>query len=252
MMKVMPSPALKLHQFALGAFAQLLVQRCERLIEQKELRASRQCTRQRHALALSPGELVGLALLESVELHQRNHLRHTRGDVCARHTGALQAEGDVVAHRQVRKQRVVLEHHVDRPLMRQRLRDVLAAEQNAPLIRRFETGEHAQKRGLAAAAGPEQRKELAGLDVERDAIDGPERPERLGDALDAQQRLAGRELRLSDRSRSRVCSGQLVSHGSCQPQSSRTLAADRPSLNRLEAVRSRIRHERSQRIAFPR
>ncbi|MGY4434101.1 hypothetical protein ACVWWO_006578 [Bradyrhizobium sp. F1.13.1] len=101
------------------------------------------------------------------------------------------------------------------------------------MIRRFETGEHAQKRGLAAAAGPEQCKELAGFDVERHAVDGPERPERLGDALDAQQRLAGRELRLSNRSRSRICSGQLVSHGPCQPQSRRTLAADRPQLNRF-------------------
>ncbi|MGY4434102.1 hypothetical protein ACVWWO_006579 [Bradyrhizobium sp. F1.13.1] len=90
----------------------------ERLIEQKQLRAPRQRARQRHALTLATGELVGLALLEPIELHKRNHLRNARGDVGARHAGALQAEGDVVAHRQVRKQRVVLEHHVDRPLMR--------------------------------------------------------------------------------------------------------------------------------------
>ena len=77
--------------------------------------------------------------------------------------------------------------------MRQHLGDVLAAEQDAALVRRLEAGEHAEQRGLAAAAGPQQRKELAGPDVERDAVDGTEVAERLGHALDAQQRLAGRE-----------------------------------------------------------
>jgi len=95
------------------------------------------------ALPLTTGELVGLALLQPLELDQPNHFRNARRDIGTRHAGALEAEGDVVTHRQMRKQRVILEHHVDRALMRQRLRDVLAAEQDAPLIRRLEAREHA-------------------------------------------------------------------------------------------------------------
>ena len=38
------------------------------------------------------------------------------------------------------------------------------------LGRHFEAGEHAQQRGLAAAGRPEQREELAGLDVEADIV----------------------------------------------------------------------------------
>ena len=72
-------------------------------------------------------------------------------DVGGGHAGALQPEGDIVAHRQMRKQRVVLEHHVDRPLMRQHMRDVAAVEQDAALVRRLEAGQHPQQRGLAAA-----------------------------------------------------------------------------------------------------
>ena len=97
-----------------------------------------------------------------IELDQRDHLGDAGVDVGARHAGALQPERDVVAHVEMRKQRVVLEHHVDGPLMRQHLRDVLAAEQDAALVRRLEAGEHAQQRGLAAAARAQQRKELAG------------------------------------------------------------------------------------------
>src|SRR6185437_15399398 len=93
-------------------------------------------------------------------------------DLLARHAGAAQAESDVVAHIQMRKQCVVLEHHVDRPLMRHDLPNVHAAQQDAALVRRLEAGEHAQQRGLAAAAWTKQREELAGRNVERYAVDG--------------------------------------------------------------------------------
>ena len=49
---------------------------------------------------------------------------------------------------------------------------VLAVDQDVALGRHFEAGQHAQQRGLAAAGGPEQREELAGLDVEADIVDG--------------------------------------------------------------------------------
>ena len=183
--------ALQLHQFELRAFAQLLVERGQRLVEQQHLRPPRQRARQRHALPLAAGQLIGLALLQPVELDQRHHLGDAGVDLRARHAGALQAERDVVAHGEMRKQRVVLEHHVDRPLVRRHLRDVLAVEQDAALIRRLEAGQHAQQRGLAAAARAQQREELAGADVERQAIHRAKAAESLGHALDAQQRHVG-------------------------------------------------------------
>ena len=67
-------PPLQLHQFELGAFAQLLVERGQRLVEQQHLRAARQRARQRHALFLAAGELIGLSLLQALELDQRDHL----------------------------------------------------------------------------------------------------------------------------------------------------------------------------------
>ena len=99
----------------------------------------------------------------------------TRAAISARGMrGALQAERDVVAHVEMRKQRIVLEHHVDRTLVRQHLRDVLAVEQDAAVVRRLEAGQHPQQRGLAAAARAQQREKLAGPDIERQPVHRPQ------------------------------------------------------------------------------
>jgi hypothetical protein len=67
----------------------------------------------------------------------------------------------------MRKQRIVLEHHVDRPLVRWNGSDVGTIELDVALIGSLETGKHAQQRALAAAGWSQQREELAGADVER-------------------------------------------------------------------------------------
>ena len=66
-----------------------------------------------------------VAVLEAVEPHERHRL----GDRAASysrlgHVLVAQAEGDVLRHRQVREERVVLEDHVDRPLVGRHVGDV--------------------------------------------------------------------------------------------------------------------------------
>jgi len=80
------------------------------------------------------------------QLHQFEH-----GVDALRHLGAWQAfapqaEGDVVPHREVWKQRVRLEHHVDRPLVGRQPDQVLAAQQNAARARLVKSAQHAQQR----------------------------------------------------------------------------------------------------------
>ena len=111
---------------------------------QQNLWAARQRARQRHALFLAAGKLTGLSLLHAIELDQRDHLSDAGNSLRTPHAGALQAEGDVVPHIEMRKQRIVLEHHVDRTLVRQDPRDVLAPKQDAAFVRRLETGKHPQ------------------------------------------------------------------------------------------------------------
>jgi hypothetical protein len=59
-------------------------------------------------------------------------------------------------------------------------------------IRPFKARNQPQQCGLAAARGPQQRKEFAFVDVERQLVDNGLRAEAFGEGLDAQQRtLAG-------------------------------------------------------------
>ena len=100
----------------------------------------------------------------------------------------LEAEGDIVLDGQVREQRIGLEHHVGRPPIGRHAREILAVEQDVAGIRPLETGDHPQQRGLAAPGRSEQREELAGINVERQPIDGGESAEALGQTIDTQQR----------------------------------------------------------------
>ena len=110
-------------------------------------------------------------------------------DLGLRHAVLLEAEGDVALDRQVRKQRIALEHHVDRPPVRRHAGDILPVEQDAALARLLEAREHPQQRGLAAARGPEQREEFAFEDVQRQPLDGDEIAEALAHRLEPHQRL---------------------------------------------------------------
>ena len=106
-----------------------------------------------------------------------------------------QAVLDVLLHGHVREQRVVLEHGVDVALVGRARGDVAAVEQHAAARRALEAGDHAQAGRLARARRPEQREELAARDVEVDAVDGDERAEVLGHAVQPDAHVTGRRAR---------------------------------------------------------
>jgi hypothetical protein len=75
------------------------------------------------------------------------------------------------------------------PLVGGHARHVLPGERDATGVGHLEAGDHAQRRRLAAAGGPQQREELAGLHVDRDVARGVDLAldlvgEALGDAID--------------------------------------------------------------------
>ena len=94
-----------------------------------------------------------------------------------------QRVADVVADGLVRIQRVALEDHRDVTVLRLEHGDVTLADEDAPLGRRLEAGEHAQRGGLAAARRAEHGQERR---VGHDEVQRLERlggAEALGDAL---------------------------------------------------------------------
>ena len=102
----------------------------------------------------------------------------------------LQAVADILFHRHVWKQRIGLEHHVDRPLIGRNAGHVLTIDPDAAFGGRFKSGEHAQKRCLAAAGAAEEGKQFALVDIEAHIVDGYEVTEFLGDVFDPDERLA--------------------------------------------------------------
>lgn len=117
------------------------------------------------ALALAAAERGDAALAEAVQPQQLEDLLYPLIDGATPEAAQLQAVGEVAVHRHVRPERIGLEHHRGRPLLRWPVGDVLAVDQNAAAARRDEAADDPQQRGFAAAGATEQREELALLQL---------------------------------------------------------------------------------------
>ena len=91
---------------------------------------------------------------------------------------------DVLLRGHVREEAVRLEDHPHVALVGRRPRDVLAVDDDAARVGLVEAGDEAQRRRLAAAARPEQRHELAGLEREVDPLQRGHRPEGAPELLE--------------------------------------------------------------------
>ena len=124
---------------------------------------------ERRALLHPPGELVGRAILESVEVDRAQQVVDSiaiRGHV---EPAELELKLDVSPHAAPRHERAVLEHDAD---IGARRVDDLAVDEDLPVGAIEQPGNQEQKRGLAAPRRAEERDEFAGRDAE---IGGSER-----------------------------------------------------------------------------
>ncbi|MNT15673.1 hypothetical protein D3C72_1507410 [compost metagenome] len=140
-----------IHHFELHAVAQFFIERPHRLVEEQQFRAFCQASCQRHALTLAAGKLMRLTFRKLLHVHQAQHFRHARGDFRFRQLVLLEAKGNVLLHRHVGKQRVGLEHHIDRAFIRWNAGEVDTIQHNLSGRRLFKSGQHAQQRGFPAA-----------------------------------------------------------------------------------------------------
>ena len=157
---------MQLLQLDLHVLAQLLVERAQRFVHQHQLRLEHQCAGQGHALLLATRQLRRVAARHALQPHHGQRPLHPLGLLGFGYTAHRQRVGHVVAHRHVRKQRVVLEHHAEIALVRRGAGDGLAVEQDLAGGGRLEAGQHHQRGGLARARGAQQRQELAAADVQ--------------------------------------------------------------------------------------
>jgi hypothetical protein len=152
--------------------AQLRVEVRERLVEKEHLRLPDDGAAHGDALALPAGELPRTPGQERLDGEDPGRLLDAAVDLVLRCPAVAQAVGDIVVDAHVRVERVVLEHHGDVPVGRLDLVDHPAADGDLPRGDGFESGDHAQQGGLAAAGGAHEDTEATVGDIDVDAFHG--------------------------------------------------------------------------------
>ena len=161
-------------QFADQPLAQRDVEARERLVEQQRRGTRRERARHRDTLLLAAGQLRRVRVgMQSASPTSSSISHGARASLVPRE--CAQAELDVAARREVREQRVVLEHEPDAALVRRNVHagraERAAAREDGAAVERLEAGDAAQRRGLAAAARAQQAADLAFREREAHAVE---------------------------------------------------------------------------------
>ena len=140
--------------------------------------------RERDALLLAARQTLRQAVLILRNLHDVENLVDFLLHLTLRDLAELQAVLDILTHRQMRENRIALEHHADVALVRRDVVDDLVVEADLAALDGVESGNHAQERRLSTARRPQERKKFAVLDMLREPRDDRQVSIALDDVLD--------------------------------------------------------------------
>ena len=157
---------MQIAQLAAHQVAELRVERPQRLVHQERLRSPDYGAAKRNALAVAAGQFRGLAREQMLDAQEPRGFAHPLADLAARHALAFERKADVLLDIHMRIEREQLEDEGDVARRRAAEGDVLPVEQDAAAGGKLETGDHAQRRRLAAAGRAEQGKEGPAFDRE--------------------------------------------------------------------------------------
>ena len=99
---------------------------------------------------------------------------------------------DIAFDRHVRKKRIRLKHHVDRPLVRRHTAHFNTVDRDRAAALARESRQHAQQRSLPAPGSSHERKHLALVDLQVDVVDRSKVAVGLDHAVDDDLRLGAR------------------------------------------------------------
>ena len=129
---------------------------------------------------LAATESRGGGFCEVGHLYHRKSICHAAGNLLCIGARGVQAVGDVVKNRKMRKQCVTLKYGVHRATVGGNGIEALSAHPDLAAIKLFESGDQPKQRGFSRTTFPEYRQKLAGRDVQRNSV-------ALGELLDAKQ-----------------------------------------------------------------
>ncbi|EGE60664.1 hypothetical protein RHECNPAF_1360040 [Rhizobium etli CNPAF512] len=166
---VAPDPG----EFLLHADLGHRIERAERFVEQQDFRLHGKRPGDADALCHAAGQLPGIGRLELLQADELDVVTRTRPRLLTRQPSRFQPEGDVVEHRQPGKKARLLE---DDGAFRADAADRLAVDEHITGVGIVETGQNPKQGRLARTAGADDRKALAGADVEIDIFQNLQAP----------------------------------------------------------------------------
>ena len=143
--------------------AQLGVEVAQRLVQQHDLRLVDERAGEGDPLLLAAGEFWRWAVFQAVETDDLEHVTNPFLDLILRFALDGQWIGDVFGNRHMRPNRVGLKDHADGPLVGRHIDalaggiDGLTADGDLTAVGPLQTRHAAQRRGLAATAGAQER-----------------------------------------------------------------------------------------------
>ena len=185
--------ALQILQLDLHVAAQLAVERCQRLVEQQHRRAVDERAGDRDPLLLAARQLPDPPAPHAGQPHQLQGGVRPSLDLAAVEPGPAlpQAKADILGDGHVGEQRIVLEHHVDRPAIGGNADHRLAGDGDLALVGLLEPGDQPQRGGLAAARRAEEGMERAARNLEGHRVDRGDLAESLRHTVKAHVDGAG-------------------------------------------------------------
>ena len=179
--------ALQVLELDLHLLAHLAIEGGQRLVEQKKPRPVDDGAGERDPLLLAARQFSRPPLAQIPCAPSATPRRPFR-DLVRPKTAQCEAEGDVLGHVQVRKQRIALEYGIDRTLAGGRVEQRPPVELDGARGDRFEPADHAQYCRLAASRRTEQRHVTIGREAEIDPANRVNRPVPLVDPASHQER----------------------------------------------------------------
>ena len=164
--------ALQAFQFAAHADPQKRIEGRQRFVQQQNLRFGDQGAGKGDTLLLAAGKLRRQTVGERNHMHQFKHFHRPALAGQAVNAPHAQAERHVVGNAQMRKQRIVLEHHRRSALCGRKRRDIASAQQDRSFGHRLVSGDHAKRRGLAASRRSQQAGIGSCVEQMMDRVDG--------------------------------------------------------------------------------
>ena len=151
---------------------QLGVEVGQRLVEQQQqARRITSARPQRHTLLLTATQRARQPLAQTRQPDHVERLGDPRGSLDLCDPAGAQPVAQILAHRHVRKQRVVLKHHAKITRPRRHVTQTGAIDENVATVCVEEACNAAQRRRLAAAARPpQQRHQFAACRLERHTV----------------------------------------------------------------------------------